>query len=397
MKKLLNNRISHLLFLSMMLIVIMLTSCNNEDDSNGAPVITEIRNYAASPNDTLIDNARTEQWVVIMGENLSNVTSVTFGGTLAQINTSLITDVSVVVQIPNIRYDSIPNEFHDEVRLVTKDGKVATYNFSNNIIGPPLISKVRNYADSPNDTLVDVIVPGQKINLIGYNLRNVTEISFQGIQIDLANVVFTDSSAVVQVPELEEFKASNLALKNSIKYTTKYSTFFASTTFKIKIDIPIIVDPFLKLLTGGVGPGKTWVLDVDATYFKAALLFAGEDIRWGKECTGTNCFYYEPSNKEPWMPAPGDYGSMTFSVGETGLIVNVNQKVIDTKGIYEGFYALNFEAKTLSFTGIEPLNVGWNNADWSMAYVISLTENTMQLGFHHNGKPELEIYNYIAK
>jgi len=381
----------------MMLIVTILTSCNNEDDSNGAPVITEVRNYAAAPNDTLIETANTGQWVVIMGENLSNVTSVTFGGTLAQINTTLITDISVVVQIPNIRYDLIPSEFHNEVKVVTKDGKVATYNFSSNILGPPMISRVRNYADSPNDTLVNVIVPGQKINLIGYNLKNATEISFQGIQIDLANVVYTDSSAVVQVPELEEFKASNLALKNTIKYTTD----FASTTLKIKIDIPIVVDPFLKLLTGGVGPGKTWVLDIDAdrhsTYFNAALLFAGEDIRWGKECTGTNCFYYEPSSSEGWMPAAGNYGSMTFTIGETGTIVKVDQKLIDTKGNYEGLYALNFDAKTLSFTGIEPLNVGWNNVNWSMAYVITLTENTMQLGFHHNNKPELEIYNYVAK
>nr|WP_294924300.1 IPT/TIG domain-containing protein [uncultured Flavobacterium sp.] len=404
MKKLLNNRISHLLFLSMMLIVTMLTSCNNEDDSNAAPVITEVRNYDAAPNDTLIETANTGQWVVIKGKNLRNVTSVTFGGTLAEINTSLMTDVSVVVQIPNIQYDLVPSEFHNEVRVVTKDEKVATYNFSSNILGSPMISRVRNYADSPNDTLVNMIVPGQKINLIGYNLQNVTEISFQGIKIDVANVVFTDSSAVVQVPEVEDFKDSNLAFKNSITYTTD----FASTTLNIKIDIPITVDPFLKLLTGGVGPGKTWILDIDADrksiYFNGVLLFAGKDIRWGKDCLSTPggdpnpCFYYEPSGSlTDWMPGGGNYGSMTFTVGETGTIVKVDQKLIDTKGNYEGFYALNFEAKTLSFTGIEPLNVGWNSVDWSKAYVITLTENIMQLGFPHNNKPELEIYNYYAK
>lgn len=403
MKKLLNNRISHLLFLCMMLIVTMLTSCNNEDDSNAAPVITAVRNYAASPNDTLVKTANTGQWVVIMGENLSNVTSVSFGGTMAELNTTFITDVSLVVQIPNIRYELISSEFHNEVRVVSKDGKVATYNLSSNILGPPIISRVRNYADAPSDTLVNVIVPGQKINLIGYNLRNATEISFQGIQIDTASVVYTDSSAVVQLPELEKFKDSNLALKNTIKYTTN----FASATFKIKIDIPIIVDPFLELLTGGVGPGKIWALDIDAdrksTYFNAAILFAGKDIRWDKQCLSTPggspdpCFYYDPSGLEPWMPAGGNYGSMTFSVGETGTIVKVDQKLIDTKGNYEGFYALNFDAKTLSFTGIEPLNLGRNDIDWSMAYVISLTENTMQLGFRCTNKPELEIYNYVAK
>jgi hypothetical protein len=48
MKKLINNRVNYLLFLSMMLIIITLTSCNNDDDSNAAPVITEVRNYAAA-------------------------------------------------------------------------------------------------------------------------------------------------------------------------------------------------------------------------------------------------------------------------------------------------------------------------------------------------------------
>jgi hypothetical protein len=100
---------------------------------------------------------------------------------------------------------------------------------------------------------------------------------------------------------------------------------------------------------------------------------------------------------QSWMPGPGNYGSMTFSVGAIGTIVKVDQKLIDTSGKFEGFYVLDFEAKTLSFTDLEPLNMGWNNVDWSMAYVLSLTEDAMQLGFQHTGKAELEIYNYVAK
>jgi hypothetical protein len=155
------------------------------------------------------------------------------------------------------------------------------------------------------------------------------------------------------------------------------------------------------LLTGGVGPGKTWVLDFDATgtstYFAGPIFFSGEDLRWDNGCAeGGDCWTWFPE-WQGWMPGPGNYGSMTFSVGDEGTIIKIDQKVIGTSGTFEGAYALDFDTKTLSFADVEPLNMGWTSAEWSLAYVLVLTEDAMQLGFHHKTKPELEIYNYIAK
>lgn len=397
MKKLLNNRIGHLLFLSMMLIITIFTSCNNEDDSN-APVITEIRNYAATPLDTVVETANTGQWVVIKGENLSNVTSVTFGRTSADLNTTFITDRSLVVQIPYIKYDLIPREFHNEVRVVTKDGKVATYIFKSNILGSPLITRVRNYADSPNDTLVNVVVPGQKINLIGYNLQKATEISFQGVKIDVTNVVYTDSSAVVQVPEIEDFNGSNLALKNTIKYTNEVG----STTIGIKIDIPTPVGPLMKLLTGGKGVGKTWIYGA-SPQFQGPLYYGGVDLGWNAECTkaGGECSY-NVYTWQSWMgpsdPWTNDYGSMTFTVDNDGTYVHIDQKIISTKGVYDGHFVMDETAKTILFVDQDPLRMGWNDAKYrTTARILSLTDSTMQIAFDHVNKKELQIFNFIAK
>ncbi len=102
MKKLVNNRINRLLFLIMMLIVKMLTSCNNDDDSNSAPVITEVRNYAAAPNDTLVDKLVPGQWIVLKGSNLKNAVKIAFNGIATEFNGGLFSDTYAVVQVPSV-------------------------------------------------------------------------------------------------------------------------------------------------------------------------------------------------------------------------------------------------------------------------------------------------------
>lgn len=222
--------------------VLFMSAC--QEDKMETPVITGVLNYAASPNDTVVHTIQTGQWVVLTGRNLSGVTQVYFGSVPATINTSLFTDKSIVVQLPAIPFQSVSAE---DLNIVTaiSEGGIATFNI--NIIGDPLITHVRNYADAPNDTISNIIVPGQQINMIGFNLNNATAISFQGVGIDLANIVYTDSSAIVKVPD--DFSGSDLSQKNRISYTTNVGI----GTFTIPIIVPIVVDPLLELLTGGVG------------------------------------------------------------------------------------------------------------------------------------------------
>jgi hypothetical protein len=104
-----------------------------------------------------------------------------------------------------------------------------------NITGTPITSNVRNNAASPNDTILKSIVPGQQINIIGYNLINATSILFQGVAADLTNVVYTDSSALIQVPI--ELSGGDASLANTISYTTRIGT----GTYSIKIIGPPII------------------------------------------------------------------------------------------------------------------------------------------------------------
>ncbi|MGX5854304.1 hypothetical protein ACWKW6_11690 [Dyadobacter jiangsuensis] len=396
MKKTLYKRICLTLFYCMATVSLLLSAC--EKDELSPPVITEIRNYAASPADTVVQTLQAAQWVVVLGQNLGDVSQVYFGSIPATINHTLLTDGSIVVQVPSIPFDSVAR---DKVNIVTVVNSSGSASFTINITGAPMISHVRNYAAAPKDTVVNTIVPGQTINIVGYNLKKATKIAFQGVDASLAGVIYTDSSVIVKVPG--SFTGADPLLANKITYGTAVDT----TEYSIRIFDPAILeyykDPVFKLLTGGIGKEKTWVLDLDAkgvsTKFKGPLYFSGVDYGWDNQCskTGGDCWLYDP-NYESWMGAAQDYGTMTLGLkSETAEpVVKVSQKGISKSGTFSGSYFFDVKTKTMSFINVVPLNMGRDQV-YAKAYVISLKEDRMQLGFRDPVKSEMAIYNYIRK
>lgn len=230
MKKILSYTMHCLLLLFLATGIMNLSSCKK--DEAGSPSISNLRNYAPSPNDTICETVASGQWVVVEGENLSGVTQVYFGGIPATVNTTYFSDTYIVIQIPAIPFQSVPADRLNELTIVSESGVVT---FQVNITGAPIISKVRNNAASPNDTILKSVVPGQQINIIGYNLENATSILFQGVAADLTNVVYTDSSALIQVPI--ELSGGDASLANMISYTTR----IGAGTYSIKIIGPPII------------------------------------------------------------------------------------------------------------------------------------------------------------
>jgi hypothetical protein len=213
MKKIKYNLVYSMLLVFLALTSVLMTSC--EKDLSLAPVIKEIRNYAASPNDTIVSSINPGQWIVLQGENLSTVSKVTFCGIPATIKSALFSDGNLVVEIPEISYETVPSSDFNMVEATSADG-TATYQID--IIGKPLITRIRNFSDSPNDTILRSILPGQRINIIGFNLKSPTRISFQGVNADLSVVEYTDSSAVVQVPT--NLSGGDASQVNIIRYSS---------------------------------------------------------------------------------------------------------------------------------------------------------------------------------
>ncbi|MGY0034684.1 hypothetical protein [Pedobacter sp. NJ-S-72] len=95
-------------FLPLLFMIVALSpACKKNADSGGGapPVISAIRSYVASPNDTVLHSAVPNwQYVVITGNNLQNATQISFNGVPATFNNALFAPNSAVVQIPGMQF-----------------------------------------------------------------------------------------------------------------------------------------------------------------------------------------------------------------------------------------------------------------------------------------------------
>lgn len=178
-----------------------------------------------------------------------------------------------------------------------------------------------------------------------------------------------------------------------------------------KDNLNYVNDPLWNMLSGGVGKSKTWVLDLDANgvskYFVGPMYFAGTDNGWSeggdKGCYGTDCWAWNAEWKgNQWIAAKGDYGTMTFSLNG-GPFLTTNHLMMPSYGQESGTYFLDTNAKTLNTTNATILHTNeYENCvdNWKSMKIISITENTLQLGVLRKGSCDgaaTLVYNFISK
>ena len=213
MKNIIYKHIRLLLTFGTILIITLMTSCNNDNESSGtAPVITEIRNYAASPNDTIVKKIVPGQWIVITGKNLKSAIGITFNGVPAEFNAGLFSDTYAAVKVPSvIPFPSVPADKLNTIQYTTSQGTI-TYSF-NIVAGPPAIVSVSN--ENP--------VEGDPIIISGTNLFLIKEISFGG-KIVTDYVALTDGTGIA-------FVMPNATTGSPLSITTASGK--VSTTFNV--------------------------------------------------------------------------------------------------------------------------------------------------------------------
>lgn len=101
-------------------------------------------------------------------------------------------------------------------------------------INAPVITGVRNYAPASGDSLIHSLVPGQWVVLLGHNLKNAVQITFDGISTNFNPGLFSDTSAVVQIPSVIPFPSIPAEQLNTIHYVTPEG----ATTFRFQIVAP---------------------------------------------------------------------------------------------------------------------------------------------------------------
>jgi len=171
MKKFLDARLCLLPLL--FAIVALLPACKKNGENAMAPAITSVRNYVASPNDTVLHSAVANgQWVVITGQHLQNATQIDFDGVPATFNTALFAPNSAVVQIPAIVFSTIDTTKLYTINYRTSGGSI-TFSFK---LGPaaPTIAAISNVFANPGDS---VYLYGANLVLVQHFVYGGTTIS----------------------------------------------------------------------------------------------------------------------------------------------------------------------------------------------------------------------------
>lgn len=118
-------------------------ACDNNSGkfemTGGTPTIKYVRLTDPEKSDSLLDKAYMETTVCLVGENLTSIHKLWFNDQPAILNTSLITDHTLIVDIPS----KIPSEISNKIFMETRDGELCEYDFTV-LVPNPTLSSLKN-------------------------------------------------------------------------------------------------------------------------------------------------------------------------------------------------------------------------------------------------------------
>lgn len=126
------------------------TSCEDEPDkyevAGGTPTIDYVRPVDAASKDSLLTGASLNNTICIVGRNLRSVTKINFNDQSAVLNTSYMTDNTIIVTVPK----AIPNEVSDKIYFITSKQDTVAYDFKT-IVPAPTINSMSNEWAAPGE------------------------------------------------------------------------------------------------------------------------------------------------------------------------------------------------------------------------------------------------------
>lgn len=209
-------------------------SCEEDGSSTAVPEISYVRLTDPDKSDSLLVTAFLGNTIALMGSNLQDVEQVWFNDQEAYLNTSYITDFSIIVTIPT----NIPEVVTDEITLLTSSGIESKYPFRVNVPAPRL-----------NGMLCEYVADGEVAVIKGdfflEDEANPLEVYFPGnLKAEVVSVSLKEVS--VTVPEGSAIGPISV---NSLYGSTRSSFYFRD-------DRGIILD-FDTKMGAGWRPGKT--------------------------------------------------------------------------------------------------------------------------------------------
>lgn len=190
MKYILKNRRGLFAITAMILLGSVLTACVDEPDkyevADGLPMVKYVRMTTLSASDSLIDGAYMANTICLVGDNLRSIYELYFNDQKAILNTSLMTDHTVIVDVPK----NIPTDVTNKIYMVNRANDTVAYDFKVLVPAPVLTSMSNEYAkpgsvatiygdyllDDPNVPL-EISFPGN-VNVTEFLSINKTSVQF---------------------------------------------------------------------------------------------------------------------------------------------------------------------------------------------------------------------------
>lgn len=132
---------------------LLFPSCEDDDTpsaSNAVPQVRYVRITNPEKSDSLLTHAFMGNTVALIGENLGEVVEIWFNDQPAILNTSFITNTSIIVTIPN----NIPETVTNEIRLITRGSIEATHPFGVDVPPPFVNSMLCEYVADGEDAVI---------------------------------------------------------------------------------------------------------------------------------------------------------------------------------------------------------------------------------------------------
>lgn len=163
----------------------LMTACEDQPDkyeiADGVPALKYVRSPLPEEADSLLVGAYLGNTVCLVGDNLRSIYELYFNDQKATLNTSYMTDHTILVDIPK----NIPEEVTNKIYMITKSGAKVDFDFNVMVPDPVVSSMSCEYApagseavlygdyfvDDPNIPLTismpgDITVEGEQITSI---------------------------------------------------------------------------------------------------------------------------------------------------------------------------------------------------------------------------------------
>lgn len=125
---------------------LVMTACEDEPDkyevADGLPTVKYVRMTTPSASDSLIDGAYMANTICLVGDNLRSIYELYFNDQKAILNTSLMTDHTVIVDVPR----TIPDNVTNKIYMVNEAKDTVAYDFKVLVPAPVVNSMSNEYA-----------------------------------------------------------------------------------------------------------------------------------------------------------------------------------------------------------------------------------------------------------